>query len=444
MASEAVIPYVARRVQREIHAALEAYRFCVIVAHRRLGKTVCIIIHLILQALGCKLRNGRYAYIAPQRNQAKLIAWNYLKRFTAPIPNVKVNESELTVTLPNGAEIRLFGADNPDAIRGTYFDGAALDEVAQMKPEVWGEIVRPALADRNGFAVFIGTPKGMNVFHELYQRALVTEGWFARVWRAGETKVIPEAELAAVRAELSATQYRQEFLCDFSASSDDVLITIDLVDEAARRSIREDAIRGAERVIGIDVARFGSDRSALCRRQGLYCHPIQSWQGLANDELADRAAHIIREFDPDAVFIDAGGGQGVIDCLRRWGVPNVTEIHFGGAPGNDKKYWNKRAEMWVETRDWLKRGGCIPDDPDLKTDLSQPHYGYHDDNSRIKLESKDRIKARGGRSPDLADALALTFAKPVFPRSAIAMRDILAGYGHGDFGADDARYNPLA
>ncbi len=409
---EAVIPYVARTVQREIHTALDSHRFCVIVAHRRLGKTVCVIIHLILQALACTRRDGRYGYIAPLRHQAKTIAWGYLKRFTAPIPGVRVNETELSVMLPNMAEIRLFGADNPDAMRGTYFDGVVLDEVAQMKPEVWGEIVRPALADRKGFAVFIGTPKGMNVFHELYQFALVTAGWFARIWRADETKIIPEEELAAVRAEMSANQYRQEFLCDFSASSDDVLIPIDLADAAGRRLLTDREVHGAEKVIGVDVARFGADRSAICLRHGLWCKSITPYSGLANDELADRLAHAIRDFQPDAVFIDAGGGQGVIDFLRRWRF-DVTEVNFGGKPYNDGKYWNKRAEMWGEMRDWLKRGGAIPDDPDLKTDLSQPHYGYSDDNSRIKLESKDRIKARGGRSPDLGDALALTFAMPV-------------------------------
>lgn len=409
---EIVIPYCPRPEQAEIHAALEANRFCVLVAHRRMGKTVCVINHLIRRAICCARQDGHFAYVAPQRNQAKDIAWIYLKRFTAPIPGRSVNETDLSITLPNRARIRVYGADNPDALRGIYLDGVVLDEVAQMKPEVWGEIVRPALSDRRGFAVFIGTPKGMNLFHDLYQRSLTSPGWYGHMWRADQTRVISDDELAAVRDELSAAQYRQEFLCDFSASSDDVLIPIDLADEASRRVLTEDDVRGAPKVIGVDVARFGADRSAVCKRQGLYCHPIVSWQGLANDELSDRVANIIQDFAPDAVFIDVGGGTGVIDFLRRWGH-RVTEVNFGGRPGNELKYWNKRAEMWGEMRDWLKLGGAIPNDPDLKTDLSQPHYGYSDDNSRIKLESKDRIKARGGRSPDLGDALALTFAAPV-------------------------------
>lgn len=409
------IPYAPRPEQLEIHKALAEHRFSVLVAHRRMGKTVSAVIHLIMQAVTCTKLEGRYAYIGPLLRQTKDVAWAYLKRYAGVIPGNRINESELSITLPNGARVRIYGADNPDSLRGVYFDGVVMDEVAQMKAEVWGEIVRPALSDRMGWAVFIGTPKGQNLFYQLYQKALVTPGWFARVWRADQTKALSDEELAAVREELSAAQYRQEFLCDFSASSDDVLIPIDLADEASRRVLTERDVWGAERVIGVDVARFGSDRSAICRRWGLWCQSIDTFQGLTNDALADRVAAAIRDFQPGAVHIDVGGGTGVIDLLRRWKFA-VTEVNFGGTPGNDKKYWNKRAEMWGEMREWLQRGGAIPDNPDLKTDLSEPHYGYADDNSRIKLESKDRIKARGGRSPDLGDALALTFAHPVPPR----------------------------
>ncbi len=414
-AAEAVIPYAPRTVQRAIHAVLEIYRFCVIVAHRRLGKTVCAVNHLIKKAAGCKRRSGQYAYIAPQRNQAKDIAWAYLKYYTAPIPGRVVNETELSVTLPNGARIRIYGADNPDSLRGIYLDGVVIDEVAQMKPELWGEIIRPALSDRQGWAVFIGTPKGMNLFHELYQRALTTPGWFGGIWRVDQTKVIPEEELAAVRQELSAAQYRQEFLCDFSASSDDVLIPIDLADQAARQVIVESDVAGAEHVIAVDVARFGCDLTVVTRRQGLLMHPQSVYQGLPNDAVADRVANFANRFDPDAIFVDVGGpGAGTADILRRWGYP-VTDVEFGSTPLDPLVYFNKRAEMWGRLRDWLRRGGAIPDDVDLKTDLSQPRYGY-DEKSRIKLESKDRIKERGGRSPDRGDSAAMTFAADIRPR----------------------------
>ena len=149
MSNVITLPYSPRKTQQEIHELIDSHRFSVIVAHRRLGKTVCTINEIIKAALCDGSGDGRYGYVAPYRSQAKSIAWDYVKYFTAPVPGRVVNEGELSVDFPNGARIRLFGADNPDAMRGLYFDGVILDEVADMKPEVWGAIIRPALSDRN-------------------------------------------------------------------------------------------------------------------------------------------------------------------------------------------------------------------------------------------------------------------------------------------------------
>jgi len=136
----------------------------VIVAHRRWGKTYWAINTLIHAALTAKRQDSRYAYIAPFYKQAKQVAWDYFKQFTHMLPKVSYNEAELTVTLHNGAKIRLYGGDNPDSLRGIYLDGVVLDEVADMRPNVWGEVIRPTLADRMGWAMFIGTPKGVDMF----------------------------------------------------------------------------------------------------------------------------------------------------------------------------------------------------------------------------------------------------------------------------------------
>jgi phage terminase large subunit len=125
-------------------------RFNVLVAHRRFGKTVFCINELIKQAAKNNRDDPRYAYVAPLLSQAKDVAWEYLKRYTAEIPEATVNESELRVDLPGGVRIRLYGADNPDRLRGIYLDGVVFDEFAQMQPRVWSEVIRPALADREG------------------------------------------------------------------------------------------------------------------------------------------------------------------------------------------------------------------------------------------------------------------------------------------------------
>lgn len=212
--------YAPRPLQERLHGSLK--RFNVLVAHRRFGKTVFAINELIARAAECERETPRYAYIAPFFNQAKDVAWEYLKRYAGAIPRVAINESELRADLPGGARIRLYGADNPDRLRGLYLDGVVLDEYAQMHPRVWPEVIRPALADREGWAVFIGTPMGRNQFSELYEAALRQAeddpAWFAERFPASATGVIPAAELAAARAAMSEDQYAQEFECSFEAA----------------------------------------------------------------------------------------------------------------------------------------------------------------------------------------------------------------------------------
>lgn len=206
-------------MQAELHRSLK--RFNVLVAHRRFGKTVFTVNETIDQALRCKLERPRYAYIAPFYKQAKGIAWDYVKAYTLNIPGVSYNEAELRCDLPNGARITLYGADNPDSLRGIYLDGVVLDEFAQMNNRVWSEIIRPALADRKGWAIFIGTPMGRNAFHDVYQFAREKGGdeWFAALHRASETNIIAPAELDAARREMAdEDRYAQEFECSFDAA----------------------------------------------------------------------------------------------------------------------------------------------------------------------------------------------------------------------------------
>jgi hypothetical protein len=193
-------------------------RFNVVVAHRRAGKTVAAIQRLLHAALSADLPDARYLFVAPFRSQAKEVAWDYLLRMSADIPGREVNLSELRVDLPNGARIRLAGADNPDALRGTYLDGVVLDEVAQMDPRAWGEVLRPQLADRKGWAVFIGTPLGQNDFHRLYTLAGTEPGWSRLLLRASATGLIDAEELDAARRAMSEEQYAQEFECSWTAA----------------------------------------------------------------------------------------------------------------------------------------------------------------------------------------------------------------------------------
>jgi phage terminase large subunit len=213
---EIVIPYQPRAQFQAFHDRTQ--RWACIVAHRRAGKTVACLNELQRAALLCPRERPRFAYIAPYLKQAKSVAWDYMLHYSAPIPGIEVNHSELKVTYPNGGQVRLYGADNADGMRGLYFDGVVLDEPADFDPRVWPEILRPALSDRLGWAVFIGTPKGHNGFYEIREIARTDPDWLHIELKASETGLLPADELAAARKLMTEDQYNQEFECSFDAA----------------------------------------------------------------------------------------------------------------------------------------------------------------------------------------------------------------------------------
>lgn len=208
------IPYAPREQFMPLHE--RDTRFFVCVAHRRAGKTVSCINELIKAAFSCTKENPRFAYIAPTYAQAKDVAWEYLKKFTSGIPLTDSHETELRVDLPNGARIRLYGAENFDRMRGIYLDGVVMDEVGDMDPDAWTAVIRPALSDRRGWAIFIGTPKGDNHFATLWSNA-ITNGWSRLMLKASQTGLLPEDELQDARRSMSPEQYAAEYECSFDA-----------------------------------------------------------------------------------------------------------------------------------------------------------------------------------------------------------------------------------
>ena len=211
-----VIPYAPRHEFLPLHQRKQ--RWGAVVAHRRAGKTVACVNELIKGALTSKRNRPRFAYIAPQLKQAKSVAWDYAKHYGLVVPGAKAHESELRVDFPNEGQVRLFGSDNPDAMRGMYFDGVILDEAADMSPRVFNEVVRPALSDRQGWCIWIGTPKGQNDFYDLWQKAQHDPDWFALMLKASETGIIDPAELADAAKQMTAEQYAQEYECSFQAA----------------------------------------------------------------------------------------------------------------------------------------------------------------------------------------------------------------------------------
>lgn len=412
------LPYAPRRWQAREHAAWakSGARHSIWVVHRRGGKTVLAVKELVTAACETTRSDARYAYIAPLLGQAKRVAWDYMRAMTAPIPGVDYNLSELSVGLPNGARIRLLGADDPASLRGPYYDGIVLDELADMRPEVWGEVLYPALSDRRGWSMMIGTPRGVDLLSELYHSACdeANTEWYARRLTVYDTDVFTPKEIDEIQRGMTERAFRQEYLCDFAAGATDTLLGLDLCITASRRHYRPEEYSFAPRVAGIDVA-YVNDSTVCYRRQGLVAHrPLVIRNRRTNDQ-AVAIANELRPWAPDAVFIDnAPVAFGLIDALRTLGVP-LLPIDFGGA-ANHKRYVNKRSEIWHQMARWVEDGGAIPPEQDLLRDLSSIKVSHDNAASKFALESKDNLKTRGLPSPDHGDALALTFGAPVTPR----------------------------
>ena len=426
-------------------------RFNAFACHRRFGKTVKALNALIHDACAIQLPLGRFGYICPYLKQARRNAWDYLRQYTYTIPGVKCDKQAGKIIFPDrlvngkvilGPTIEVLGADNPDAIRGSYFDGVILDEPADMKAGVWEQIIRPMLTDRGGWATFIGTPKGYNLFSEIFFKAVKDPDWYAETFPISKTidslPWLTRKEMDLARRAMGETAFRQEYECDWNASCDNILITIDMINSARGKHHNTDVYNRQPVILGVDVARYGDDRSVIIRRQGLASWEPIIRQGLNNVEVAQLVAQEIKQHNPDAINIDAGRGEGVIDMLREWGY-TINEINFGGTKNVNRKhkYKRKRDEMWGDMQEWFMSGGAIYDDEELVTSLVAPSYRI-DHEGKLELESKDKLKERVNFSPDPGDALALTFAVPVAARDEFDLHRKAAQVGASQ------NYNPLA
>ena len=411
--------YAPRAWQRVVHA--QRTRFTVLVLHRRAGKTYLALMHLIADALRTTHKASLWAYIAPFLKQAKQIAWLTLKAIVEPMRVAglcDVRDGDLEVRFNNGAIVRLYGADNHEALRGSRLDGVALDELADVAPLVWQDVLRPALSDRLGWALFLGTVSGVDLLSELFAHAgtdaAIADGWSRALWTVHQTNAIDPREIEQLERDMPPKAFAREYLCDFTVGGEDQLVSLSDVEAAASRSYEDSIIRDQARVIGVDPARSNTGRCCIARRQGLVALPVISLHENDLMSIASRCAQLYTDWQADAIIVDGGGvGGGVIDRLRQIGGMRVVEVQFGAAAGKPERYVNRRAEVLWELREWLRSGGQIPRDQDLMREIATPLYSYK--NGRILIEDKDAIKERlpGGQSPDMADALALTLAVPV-------------------------------
>jgi hypothetical protein len=232
------------------------------VVHRRGGKTVACVHDLVIKALYTQKTNARFGYVAPFRQQAKEIAWTYLKDATEGLRDGPPRESELRVKLPNGAWITLYGADNPDALRGVYFDGLILDEFGDMRPSLMGEVIMPTLADRKGWMAVIGTPKGRNQFFELARKAETDPNWYFKHLPASTSGILSESDLDEIRLEMSKEEYEQEMECSFEAALKGTYYTTLMNDAKAQGRMGQESLYDPEQKVFVAADLGYSDTCA--------------------------------------------------------------------------------------------------------------------------------------------------------------------------------------
>ena len=346
----------------------------------------------------------------------------------------KITASALTSTVPGHEKSWRLDAvtwskDNTEAFAGLHNQGKRIiviyDEASGIDDAVW-DVTLGALTDEDTEIIWIafGNPtKNTGRFRECFSK-------LRAIWKTrqidsrnveGTNKAYLDELVATYGAESDIVKVRVRGM--FPSASSMQFIGSDLV-QAAR--IRQPAVLITDPLIyGVDVARFGDDRSVLAKRRGRDARslPWRRWQGVDTMTLAGDIALEAMQDHPDAIMVDVGNmGAGVVDRLRVL-LPDIPiiEVSFGAA-GRDTEWAagvrirtaNKRSEIWCSMRGWLVHG-AIPDEQVIEDDLVGPEYGY-DEDSRILLEKKKHMKSRGLASPDDGDALACTFAEPVAPR----------------------------
>lgn len=316
----------------------------------------------------------------------------------------------------NGSQFVFAGIKtDPSKIKSAEgFDVCWVEEAEKTSDESWRVLI-PTIR-KQGSEIWVSfNPHLMT--DATYQRFVVNTPPEAVVvqisWR--DNKWFPEV-LEKERRHLEATDpeaYLHVWEGQCLQVGDNQLIGMEQAYAAANRHYRITDYNFAPRVLGVDVARYGGDRSVIFPRQGLVAFKPKVFQGISNMDLAGQVAYAVEKWKADAIFVDAGRGEGVIDRLIQMGYSPI-EINFGGKPA-DVKYNNKRSEMWDEMAQWVKTKGAIPNIPELITDLAAPTFIFSNSSSKFQVESKETMKKRGLRSTDLGDALALTFAHPVAP-----------------------------
>ncbi len=387
--------------------------------HRRAGKDKTCFNITIKRS---QERVGLYYYILPTYAQGKKVIWNGVDkdgfRTLNHIPKEliigKPNETEMLIKLINGSMIQIVGSDQYDSLRGPNPIGCVLSEYSRQNPAIWNDILRPILAENDGWAIFISTPYGRNHFYDLAQMAKDNKDWFYELLTVDDTHAISQEIIDEERKTgMPEEKIQQEYYVSFNASIEQQLITADMIEEAINRKYTDEMLVGLPRVMGVDFGRGGA-QSVIVIRHGLKVLPdIFSTSSKDTTLITSKICEYDDKYRPDAIFADEiGMGGPIIDRLRQLGR-RVIGVTAGARAVENKKYYNRRSEMWWNTRVWLINGGCIPNNEKLKAALSAVLYGYTGIDQMYVERKEDTLDRLPQVLLDMGDAVIHTFALPV-------------------------------
>lgn len=359
---------------------------------------------------------------APTSSQLYDALFAELKRWVKELPegvqqllDVKQERIELRAS-PTEAFIsaRTSRAEQPEALQGVHSESVMLvaDEASGVPEQVF-EAAAGSMSGHNALTILFGNPvRSSGFFFDTHNR-LKDEWWTRRVSCLDSTRVSKEyVDEMKSRYGEESNAFRIRVLGEFPKSDDDTIISMDLLESAKNRDVSSNP--DAPIIWGLDVARFGSDSSVLCKRQSNVLIDMQRWRNL---DLMQLTGAVVSQYEacesrdrPSEILVDSIGlGAGVVDRLRELKLP-ARGINVSESPAMGTTYLNLRSELWHKLKAWLERRDCkIPNDEDLISELATVRYTFTS-NGKVKIESKDDIRRRGLKSPDKADALCLTFA----------------------------------
>ncbi len=378
---EKITVYYPRLWTKEFHESQKRWK--VLVIHRRAGKTTACLNHLIRDAT--QNNNSRYAYIAPTYKQAKNVAWDILKSYCNKVEGVKYNEAELRVDFANQSRITLYGADNPDALRGIGLLGVVFDEYSQQPSNIFSEIIRPCLADHNGYAIWIGTPKGKNEFYRLYQQALNNSDWLAMKLTVDDTGIISQKELEDSRTVMSPDEFEQEWYCSFESSIKGAYYARQIAQARQDGRIRTVSYDEALKVHTVwDLGTGQNMGIGFFQKTGVDTRMIDYWEGSNQDGLPQAIKAVKnksyiygRHFAPhDIRAKDIGTGKTRIEIAKSLGIDFkiVPKLSMANGIEAGRIFWShlwideKKCQIWLDYmaqyhQEWDENRGAFQDTP---------------------------------------------------------------------------------